>query len=258
MATDKVVYWPVDPSTITEEAGTRGGDHDGIDFGLPIGTPLVAAFDGVVVANYNDGASGKMWAGNGWVYANGPALITEIQRNDGFLARYAHLNRYALPTGSAVIGGETIVGFSGNSGFSTGPHLHWSLRWDRRLSGGNWVNPRALNLQVPGNPTEHVDIENEEEEMSVIYTRPTGNSSPTKANDATSSRIWAGDNREYKGTKYSGTWAIDVVSGEARRLTMAEWSIVQAAYQNSERKLPIAAPTGNELEIVIYGPKGQK
>lgn len=243
------VFWPVDPSTVTEEAGTRGGEHDGMDFGLPIGTPIFAAFDGVVIANYNDGASGRMWAGNGWVYANGPALITEIRRADGFISRYAHLSKYALPVGARVAGGETVVAFSGNSGFTTGPHLHWSLRWDRRLSGGAWVNPRKFNLLLPGEQTANEKEKDklEEDEIMAIYLQATGNSSPIDGKNPGSSRIWAGNNREIGGAVYSGVWERSE-DGSLRRLFPGEWQAIQEAYAAAGRKVPVAAISGNELE----------
>lgn len=250
LAASDAIFWPVDPATVTEEAGTRGGAHDGMDFGLPIGTPLVAAFDGVVLANYHDGASGRMWAGNGWVYANGPALITEIRRSDGLIARYAHLSEYVLPVGAEVAGGETVVALSGNSGFTTGPHLHWSLRWDRLLSGGAWVNPRRFDLRFPGERAAVVreEINFEEGEIMAIYIRPKANSSETVKGNPGTSRIWAGDGRNIGGAEYSGVWERSE-DGSVRRLFTAEWAAIQEAYKAAGRKVPLATDVhGNAIE----------
>lgn len=95
----------------------------------------------------------------------------------------------------------------------------------------------------------------EEHEMSTVYIRPTANSSPLTPGDETSSRVWAGDDRVYFGTKYSGVWALDTATGETRRLTMAEWGVVEAAYQASGRPIPLAQPHGNAVEILLHAPK---
>lgn len=138
-------YWPTDPSQITEEAGTRGGNHWGIDFGVPIGTPLIAPFSGTVAWIGNDGASGFLPGTN--IKANGPALILDIRRDDGLISRFAHLNGYNVKAGQRVNAGD-VVAYSGNTGFSTGPHLHWEIRWSREFSQRGWVNPRSFNPQI--------------------------------------------------------------------------------------------------------------
>ena len=102
MSASQPVYWPFDPALVTEEFGTRGGNHGGIDGGMPVGTPLLASFDGVVVANFNDGASGSMWVGSQRIDANGPALITDLRRDDGLISRVAHLSAFAVDPGQRV------------------------------------------------------------------------------------------------------------------------------------------------------------
>ncbi len=168
MSASRTVYWPVGPERITEEAGTRGGTHYGMDFGVPTGTPVTAPFDGIVVANFNDGASGSLHLGGGqYVNANGPALITDIQRDDGLISRVAHLSSFAASPGQRVTAGE-VIAYSGNTGFSIGPHVHWELRWDRRLGPGAWVNPRSFNPQTfTGSTTP--DGQEEDEEMAEEY-----------------------------------------------------------------------------------------
>lgn len=147
MASTPTIYWPVNPATVSEEAGTRGGTHYGIDFAVPVGTPVLASFDGVVVANFNDGASGSMWVGSQRIDANGPALITDLRRDDGLISRVAHLSGFAASPGQRVRAGD-VIAYSGNSGFTTGAHLHWEVRWDRKLGPGAWVNPRNFNPQI--------------------------------------------------------------------------------------------------------------
>ena len=147
MSTSPTVYWPFDPALVTEEFGTRGGGHGGIDGATPVGTPILASFDGVVVANFNDGASGSMWVGSQRIDANGPALITDLRRDDGLISRVAHLSGFAASPGQRVRAGD-VIAYSGNSGFTTGPHTHWETRWDRLLGPGRWVNPRNFNPQI--------------------------------------------------------------------------------------------------------------
>ncbi len=149
------IYWPADSDAVTEEAGTRGGQHYGMDFGLPEGTPLIAPFDGKVVWTGNDGASGYYAPAKVW--ANGPALIMDIQRADGLVSRFAHLSGFAANVGDSVRAGD-LIAYSGNSGFSTGPHLHWELRWDRRLGSGRWINPRDLRPQHFTSATQRKEI----------------------------------------------------------------------------------------------------
>lgn len=137
------VYWPAINPVVTEEAGTRGGTHTGIDLAARVGDPVLAPFDGTVVFVGGDGASG--WIGN--VQANGEGKTIDIQRADGLIARLGHLSGYNVSRGQKVRGGD-VVGFAGSTGFSTGPHIHWEMRWDRVWVGGNWINPRLYNPQV--------------------------------------------------------------------------------------------------------------
>lgn len=164
MSASQPVYWPFDPALVTEEFGTRDGNHGGIDGGMPVGTPLLASFDGVVVANFNDGASGSMWVGSQRIDANGPALITDLRRDDGLISRVAHLSGFAASPGQRVRAGD-VIAYSGNTGFTIGPHCHWETRWDRRLGPGAWVNPRNFDPQIFTTP----DGQEEDEEMAEEY-----------------------------------------------------------------------------------------
>ncbi len=86
--------------------------HNGIDFGMPIGTPIFAAADGMVT---------KI----GWDAAGyGNYLILQHQ---GFQTLYAHLNRVLVKYKDMVKEGQHVAD-SGNTGFSSGPHLHFELR----------------------------------------------------------------------------------------------------------------------------------
>ena len=89
--------------------------HAGVDFPTPVGTPLYAAGDGVVSFIGSKGGYGKV------IEVDHPLA--------GKMVRYAHLSREApgIKVGTAVRRGQTIA-YSGNTGLSTAPHLHYEVR----------------------------------------------------------------------------------------------------------------------------------
>ncbi|MGL4560705.1 MAG: peptidoglycan DD-metalloendopeptidase family protein [Brevinema sp.] len=86
--------------------------HTGTDFAAPVGTPVHAAKEGRVI--YAD------WNG-------GYGMFISIRHNNGYTTSYAHLSRIHIKKGDWVNAGQRI-GSSGNTGRSTGPHLHFELR----------------------------------------------------------------------------------------------------------------------------------
>jgi hypothetical protein len=133
------LFWPFDLSTVTEWPGTvRAGGvvHMGTDFGIPQGTPLRATITGRIVRINNDGLG---------------AYVLDIIRADGLCVRNAHLSRMDVNTGDQVTAGQ-VIGLTGGgrgtagAGYSTGPHLHWELRWDRLWENGSWVDPRTVTV----------------------------------------------------------------------------------------------------------------
>lgn len=97
----------------TSPFGPRGGRmHEGTDMAGPVGTPIYATADGVVTFA-------------GW--ENGYGRIIKVQHDFGIETRYPHLNAIRVDVGQAVARGEQ-VGDMGNSGRSTGPHLHYEVR----------------------------------------------------------------------------------------------------------------------------------
>ena len=105
----------------TSGFGMRWGRlHAGTDFAAPIGTPIYATADGVVTSA-------------GW--SSGYGRLIKIQHEFGIETRYAHLNAIRVEVGQRVSRGQRI-GDMGNSGRSTGPHLHYEVR-----VGGEPVNP---------------------------------------------------------------------------------------------------------------------
>jgi murein DD-endopeptidase MepM/ murein hydrolase activator NlpD len=116
--------WPT-KGTLTSSYGRRWGRvHQGIDIAGPVGTPVVAAADGVVVSSsYQSGGYGN---------------VIDVQHNDGSLTRYAHNSRLIASSGQTVKQGQHIADM-GNTGRSTGPHLHFEIHHN----GGSAVNPMA-------------------------------------------------------------------------------------------------------------------
>lgn len=105
----------------TSRFGPRNGRiHKGHDFAAPTGTPIHATADGVVVYASRQSAYG---------------LLIKIQHEFGFETRYAHLSKIRVKVGQRVSRGERI-GDMGNTGRSTGSHLHYEIRL-----GGTAVNP---------------------------------------------------------------------------------------------------------------------
>lgn len=102
--------------------------HSGQDFAVPIGTKVEAAHSGTVVK------AGPNGGGDGPAYGN--AVV--IKHANGTYSQYAHLSQIQVRIGEAVKTGETIA-LSGNTGNSSGPHLHFEIR--HTADYGSAVNP---------------------------------------------------------------------------------------------------------------------
>ena len=104
--------WPLN-GILTSGFGYRWGRmHEGIDIAVAEGTPILAAASGtVIMAGYNGG------------YGN----YTCIDHGGGLSTCYAHQAGYAVTSGQSVGQGQ-VIGYSGNTGSSTGPHLHFEVR----------------------------------------------------------------------------------------------------------------------------------
>lgn len=99
--------------------------HSGVDLKASYGTPVYAIMDGVVVR-----ASSYSGYGN----------CVEITHSSGYKSLYGHLSRYAVRYGSRVKKGQ-VIGYSGSTGVSTGPHLHLELARYNRV-----INPFSVKL----------------------------------------------------------------------------------------------------------------
>ncbi len=116
------------PQTVVRTFRVRG-QHIGIDFAAPTGTPVVAVADGEVIHADVNGGYGKL-------------II--VDHGQGHHTYYAHLSAYGsdIRPGTPVRRGETI-GFVGSTGFSTGPHLHYEIR-----KQGRYIDPTLTHQKL--------------------------------------------------------------------------------------------------------------
>ena len=101
--------------------------HTGVDWAAPIGTPIFAAGNGVVIMAEWHGGYGRR---------------VEIQHANGYITAYNHMSGFArdIAKGVRVKQGQT-VGFLGSTGLSTGPHLHYEV-----MVNGHFVDPMRVKL----------------------------------------------------------------------------------------------------------------
>lgn len=104
-------------NTAFAKNGYRGQRHNGIDIGIPVGTPLYSAEAGTIVAVGNQDA----FCPRG---AYGRFIV--IGHKNGLTTMYAHLSKPVVTQGQSVERGE-LIGYSGVTGYATGPHLHFTV-----------------------------------------------------------------------------------------------------------------------------------
>ena len=113
-----------------------GNPHTGIDFAAPTGTPIYAAHDGVIVKTYDN-------ATNCYGSCNSTQAVGigfRIDNQDGTISMYMHMSkRENLSRGTSVKAGQ-LLGYVGNTGSSTGPHLHYGMS---NSTNGAVLNPRS-------------------------------------------------------------------------------------------------------------------
>ena len=101
--------------------------HSGVDWAGPVGTPILAAGNGVIIkAEYDSGYGRRV----------------EIQHLNGYVTTYNHMSGFARGSvaGAHVTQGQ-VIGYLGQSGLATGPHLHYEV-----IINGNFVDPIAIKL----------------------------------------------------------------------------------------------------------------
>ena len=95
-------------------ADPRNPGHIGLDYRCSLGDPIVASDAGVVV-----------WAGWNGGYGN----LVRVRHGNGYETYYAHFNAYAVSCGDPIYQGQ-ILGYCGTTGWSSGPHLHYEIRYN--------------------------------------------------------------------------------------------------------------------------------
>lgn len=101
--------------------------HRGVDLGAPVGTPVLAATSGVASEVYTGG-----WNG-------GYGVHVIVSGSNGYSSLYAHMSSVNVSAGQQVVAGQTVVGWVGMTGRTTGPHLHFEIR-----GAGGGVDPLAF------------------------------------------------------------------------------------------------------------------
>lgn len=99
--------------------------HNGVDFGLPVGTPVIAPSMGIVEKA---------------TFTRSTGYYIVVKHSNGLSTVYMHLSKLLVAPGQRVNAG-TVIARSGNTGLSTGPHLHYEVRLNGRA-----VNPLRVNL----------------------------------------------------------------------------------------------------------------
>jgi murein DD-endopeptidase MepM/ murein hydrolase activator NlpD len=121
-----VLRWPLDNVKITQKFGNtdfaksgayNGAGHNGIDFGVAIGTPIRSSLSGVISAVGNTDEVPGCYSYGKWIM---------VRHGNGLSTLYAHLSSINVSEGQSVETGQ-VIGLSGFTGYATGPHLHFGL-----------------------------------------------------------------------------------------------------------------------------------
>lgn len=131
----------------------RWKQHEGIDYAAALGTPVMAAGDGVVLR-----------AGRSGGYGN----LVELRHANGIITRYGHLSRINVHVGQRVKQEERI-GAVGATGLATGPHLHYEFR-----VGGVARDPRSIKAGdgTPVAAVERADFDRERTRLAALLYPP--------------------------------------------------------------------------------------
>lgn len=121
-----VFAWPIQNPYITQYFGYtkfalsgayNGSAHNGVDLGAPVGTQIHAPLTGTVRMTGNTDLVPGCYSWGKWALIDHP---------NGLSTMFAHMSQVAVSPGQAIKTGD-IVGYVGNTGYSTGPHLHYTL-----------------------------------------------------------------------------------------------------------------------------------
>lgn len=141
-----ILSWPLDDVYITQKFGKTvgaeklytSGSHNGVDFRASIGTKVKNVLSGEVVGTGNTDAYSGCYSFGKWVM---------VKHDNGLSTIYGHLSVISAQKGQRLETGDT-VGFSGNTGYSTGPHLHISVYATQGVRIEQFVNSRGCKQAV--------------------------------------------------------------------------------------------------------------
>jgi len=143
-----VLDWPLSNVYITQPFGKTvdshrlyvSGTHNGIDLRASRGTPILAARAGVIQAVGNTDAQRGCYSYGQWIL---------IKHDNGLSTLYAHLDLIKANTNQTVQAGE-IIGYSGQTGYATGPHLHFTVYASEGVRVQQYISSiNCKNVTIP-------------------------------------------------------------------------------------------------------------
>lgn len=145
---------------VTSKYGKRNGKmHEGIDLGTPEGTPVLATKDGTVIV-----------AGEVSGYGN----AVYIDHGDGYVTRYGHLSTILAKKYQKVKAGDEIA-LSGNTGRSTGAHLHYEVRYnDKAVDPTLYMTGYAAGTSYGNRIAKNIGIAGENNKSEILIDKSTG------------------------------------------------------------------------------------
>ena len=138
MPKNGILAWPLDNVYITQKFGKTvdakklyvSGSHNGVDFRASVGTKVKNVLSGVVVGTGNTDAYSGCYSFGKWVM---------VKHDNGLSTIFGHLSVISIQTGQRLETGD-LIGYSGNTGYSTGPHLHISVYATQGVRIEKYVN----------------------------------------------------------------------------------------------------------------------
>ncbi len=128
--------------------GYRGHFHNGIDIGVPIGTPVQAPDDAIVVATGNQ---------DKYCYRAAYGKFIVLKHPDNLVTLYGHLSQIIVTKGESVKKGD-IIGYSGRTGYATGPHLHFTVYAGPTFYMGSSNGCGSMPYGGDLDPTQYLDM----------------------------------------------------------------------------------------------------
>ena len=146
VARNGILSWPLDDVYITQKFGKTvgaeklytSGSHNGVDFRASVGTRVKSVLDGTVVGTGNTDVYPGCYSFGKWVM---------VKHDNGLSTIYGHLSVISAYTGQSLKTGD-VIGYSGNTGYSTGPHLHISVYATQGVRIEQFINSRGCKQAI--------------------------------------------------------------------------------------------------------------